>query len=168
MNWYSIFYWLTVADSVKVILWGFAIILTIFCAVCFFAFVFCRDSNDWTAKAGGTAERAKIWLWWCLPFTIVLWTLWAALPTKKDSLLIVAGGGAMQFLTTDSASKQIPHEVMNYVVAELKTMSKEAQVDLGIESQKDKILEAAKQMTASEILEKMKTDSTFAKIVLDK
>jgi len=34
--------------------------------------------------------------------------------------------------------------------------------------QKDKIIEEAKNMTASEVIEKMKTDSNFAKIITDK
>jgi hypothetical protein len=47
-------------------------------------------------------------------------------------------------------------------------MAKEAQVDLGIQNQKEKILEQAKTMTAMEIVEKMKVDSTFAKVILEK
>lgn len=49
-----------------------------------------------------------------------------------------------------------------------KSMAKEAKVDLGISSQKDKILEEAKQMTSAQVLEKMKVDTNFARIVLDK
>ena len=156
MNWYSIFYWLTVADNVKSVLHDFGMIMTAFSVICLVVFAICREESDLTAKPDGAAERAKKWLWWCLPFTMFLWITWAALPTKRDSLLIIAGGGTMQFLTTDSSAKEIPHEAMNYVVTELKTMSKEAKVDLGIESQKDKVIEAAKQMTSEEILNKIK------------
>ena len=89
-------------------------------------------------------------------------------PTKKETLLIIAGGGTMQFLTTDSAAKQIPHELSSFVVTELKSMAKEAQVDLGIATQKDKILEEAKAMTTEQVLQRMKIDTNFAKIVLEK
>lgn len=47
-------------------------------------------------------------------------------------------------------------------------MAKEAQVDLGIATQKDKILEEAKAMTTEQVLQRMKIDTNFAKIVLEK
>lgn len=167
MNWYSIFYWLTVADSIKTILFSFGFILSAFCCVCFIVFVFARNGDDFSAPEKGAAERSKKWLWWSLPFAFVTWIAWAALPTKKDSLLIIAGGGTMNFLTTDSAAKEVPHEAMNFVVTELRTMAAEAKVDLGIENQKEKVIESAKQMTASELIEKIKSDSTFAKIIME-
>jgi len=167
MNWYSIFYWLTVADSVKSVLYVFGTLMAGFCVVCFLVFAFSRDSDDWTAAPGGSAERAKKWLWWSLPFTMFLWIAWAALPTKRDSLLIIAGGGSLEFLTTDTIGKQLPGELSNFVLTELKSMSKEAQVELNISSQKDKVIESAKQMTSAELLEKIKNDSTFAKIILE-
>jgi uridylate kinase len=89
-------------------------------------------------------------------------------PTKKETLLIIAGGGTMNFLTTDSTAKQIPHELSNFVVTELKSMAAEAKVDIGLSAQKEKILEDAKKMTTSELMEKLKTDTSFAKIILNK
>ena len=47
-------------------------------------------------------------------------------------------------------------------------MAADAKVDLGIATQKDKILEQAKTMTASELMDRMKVDSNFAKIILNK
>jgi hypothetical protein len=41
-------------------------------------------------------------------------------------------------------------------------------VDLGIASQKDKILEEAKNMTANQLMDKMRVDSNFAKVILNK
>jgi D-arabinose 5-phosphate isomerase GutQ len=99
---------------------------------------------------------------------IFFWSLFIFTPDRKDALLIIAGGQTMNFLTTDSTAKQIPHELSSFVVSELKNMAKEAQVDLGIQNQKEKILEQAKTMTATEIVEKMKVDSTFAKVILEK
>jgi hypothetical protein len=48
---------------------------------------------------------------------------------KKDSLLIIAGGQTLNFLT-DKAAKQIPAELSGFVLTELKNMAKEASVDL--------------------------------------
>ena len=87
-------------------------------------------------------------------------------PSKKEALLIIAGGQTLNFLSKDSSANQIPKELTNFVLVELKQMATEAKVDLNIESQKDKILNEAKSMTSTELLDKMKMDSNFAKIIL--
>ncbi len=74
----------------------------------------------------------------------------------------------MEFMTTDSVAKQIPHDVMNFLSTELRNMAAEAKVDLGIENQKEKVLESVKTMTAEELINTMKNDSTVAKIILEK
>lgn len=106
-------------------------------------------------------------MWWSYPITILFWMFYIFTPSKKDALLIVAGSGILNFLTTDSTAKQIPHELSNFVVTELKNMAKENEVDLNIKDQKNKILEEAKSMTSKEIIDKIKTDSTFKKVILE-
>jgi hypothetical protein len=168
MNYTKLFYWLTVADNAKIFFMVFAVIFTVICGIATIWFIAGRDGYDFSCESGSGAERAKKWMWWGYPFLILFWGAWILTPTKKDALLIVAGGQTMNFLTTDSTAKQIPHELSSFVVSELKNMAKEAQVDLGIQNQKEKILEQAKTMTAMEIVEKMKGDSTFAKVILEK
>jgi hypothetical protein len=111
---------------------------------------------------------ARKWMWWSYPFMILFWSLYIFTPNKKDALLIVAGGQTLNFLTTDSASKQIPKELSNFVVTELKNMASDAKVELNIQNQKEKILEEAKTMSSTELITKMASDSNFAKIILDK
>jgi hypothetical protein len=53
-------------------------------------------------------------------------------------------------------------------VTELKSMAKDAEVQIDLRTQKEKILDEAKNLTAKELLEKMKVDTTFARIILDK
>lgn len=168
MNYTKLFYWLTVADNAKIFFMVFAIIFTVVCAISTIWFIVDRDGYDLTCPPGSSAERAKKWMWWGYPFAMLFWGMWIFTPSKKDALLIVAGGQTMNFLTTDSTAKQIPHELSSFVVSELKNMAKEAQVDLGIQNQKEKLLDQAKTMTAMEIVERMKVDSIFAKVVLDK
>ena len=98
---------------------------------------------------------------------ILFWSLFIFTPSRKDALLIVAGGGTMEFLTTDSTAKQIPHELSNFVVTELKNMGEEAKVELQVMSQKDKILDEAKKMTSDQLLQRMKVDTNFAKVILN-
>jgi hypothetical protein len=105
-------------------------------------------------------------MWWSYPFMILFWGLYIFTPSKKDALLIVAGGQTLNFLTTDSSSKKIPHELSSFLLTEIKNMAESAEVDLNIASQKNKILQEAKNMTASELMEKMKADSNFTKIIL--
>jgi hypothetical protein len=171
MNYTNLFYWLTVADNAKTM---FVVFICIFTAIAGIATVGYLLSSHTDSYKGQTDEdkesqrMARKWMWWSYPFMILFWSLYVFTPDKRDALLIVAGGTTMNFLTTDSTAKQIPHELTSFVVTELKNMAKNAEVDLNIGSQKDKILEEAKDMSATELMDKMKVDSNFAKIILDK
>ena len=163
MNYTTLFYWLTVADNAREM---FRVGLIIFTAVAVIAtvvnFIARNDDDD------KLADTARNWMKWSYPFMFLFWSLFIFTPSKKDALLIVAGGQTMNFLTTDKSAKQIPHELSTFIVTELKNMASEAKVDLNIKGQKEKILDEAKNMSAKELMDKMKVDTTFAKIVLDK
>lgn len=168
MNWYKIFYWLTVADNAKVFFATFMVIFSIICLISTIWFITDRSGEDLSAPKESAAERAKRWMWWSYPFAILFWGLYIFTPEKKDTLLILAGGGTMEFLTSDSSAKRIPHELSSFVVTELQSMAADAKVSLNLSNQKDKILDEAKTMTASELMEKMKVDSNFANVILNK
>ncbi len=161
MNWYKLFYWLTVADNAKSMFITFTVIFTLISGVATIAYFANMDDVD-------ERKMSRKWMWWSYPFMILFWSLYIFTPNKKDALLIVAGGGTMEFLTTDSTVKQIPHELSSFVVTQLKSMGEEAKVELGIQSQKDKILDEAKSMTTQQLLDKMKIDTNFANIILNK
>jgi hypothetical protein len=107
--------------------------MIIFTAICIIAtvcyFVFFDDAFEKEQR------MSRKWMFWSYPFAILFWSLYIFTPNKRDSLLIVAGGGTMQFLTTDSTSKQIPHELSSFVVTELKNMADDAKVNLNIQRQ---------------------------------
>jgi hypothetical protein len=186
MNWYNLFYWVTRADSVKDFFDTTSNIFTFLAIVSFFVVVIMSalakgmiaDNNLKTEeeeKVNPDVRGYKLMrryfatiFYSTLALSLITWTGYVFTPTKKETLLIIAAGGTMQYLTTDSTAKQIPHELSTFVLTELKSMAKDAQVDLGIASQKDKILEQAKSMTAEQIMERMKSDTTFAKVILDK
>lgn len=163
MNWYKLFYWLTVADNAKTMFVVFTAIFTLIAVISTIAYII--NSLDGNTK---NQMMSRKWMWWGYPFMILFWSLFIFTPNKKDALLIVAGGGTMEFLTTDSTAKQIPHELSNFVVTQLKSMGEDAKIELGIQSQKDKILDEAKTMTSQQLLEKMKVDTNFANIILNK
>lgn len=163
MDYTKLFYWLVVADNAISFFNAFKWLFTIIATMATLVYIFTLDGHEGEAK-----RYVAKWIWWSYPFMILFWALFIFTPSKKDALLIVAGGSTLNFLTTDSTAKRIPHELTSFVVTELKNMAKDAEVDLGVLSQKDKIIEEAKNMTANELMDKMKTDTTFAKIILNK
>ena len=171
MNYTNLFYWLTVADNAKSMFVTFIVIFTAISVIATLGYLFGTRTDRYNGQTDEDKElqrMARKWMWWSYPFMILFWSLYVFTPDKRDALLIVAGGTTMNFLTTDSTAKQIPHELTSFVVTELKNMAKNAEVDLNIGSQKDKILDEAKNMSATELMDKMKVDSNFAKIILDK
>lgn len=186
MSWYQIFYWITRSDSIKGFfdtasdIFTWLAVLSFIVVVIITAFAYATISENRlksTEEENSNADyRAYTKLrkyfsyifYVTLGLSLVTWFCYSLTPTKKEALLILAGGGTMNYLSTDSTAKQIPHEMTTFVVTELKSMAKDAEVDLGLSTQKDKILDEAKKMTTDQLLEKMKIDSNFAKIVLNK
>lgn len=146
--------------------WVFTTIFTIISVLSLIIFFLGRDENGGCDR-DGLGERAKRWVWWSLPFCMLFWGLNTFTPSKKDALLIIAGGQTLNYLTNDSTAKAIPHEVLNLVVTELRSMSADAKVDLGIQSQKEKLIEEAKKLSSQELIERMKVDTTLARIILN-
>lgn len=186
MNWYKLFYWITRADSVKDFFDSASNIFTTFAILSFFVFVFMSAfAKSVISSSGCKTEEEELKdpevrgymkmrryfasiFYVSLGLSLITWLGYVFVPTKKEALIIMAAGGTMEYFTTDSTAKQIPHEMTTFVVTELKSMAKEAQVDLGIATQKDKILDEAKKMTTEQLLEKMKVDSNFAKVLTEK
>lgn len=170
MDYTKLFYWLTVADNAKTFfIWGIVIFMA--------TMIIATYVNGSMAVSEQTSDRdvnhplrvvARKWQFIGIFFSVLFWFLYLFTPNKKDALLIVAGGQAMNFLTTDSTAKQIPHELSRFVVTELKNMAADAEVDLNIKDQKQKILDEAENMTSKELMDRIKSDSTFAKIILNK
>jgi hypothetical protein len=162
MNYQKLFYWMSVADQAKTFFMIVAVIASIIGLVSFLI-ALGAFSEDYDDKA-----KARKWVFFSWPIWIIFWGLWIFTPDKKDALFIVAGGGAMNYLSQDSTAKQLPHELLEFTKVNLQNLAADAKVQLGIQSQKEKILDEAKNMTSAEILDRMKIDSNFAKIMLQK
>lgn len=163
MDYTTLFYWLVVADNARQFFVVAIVIFMIIVVISTVTYFINADNNDDKAQA-----MSRKWMWYSYPFCIFFWFLFIFTPSKRDALLIVAGGQTLNFLTTDATAKQIPHELSNFVVTELKNMAADAKVDLNIADQKDKLLEKAKKMSAEELMNEMKKDTAFAKVILDK
>lgn len=160
INYTKLFYWITVADNAKGMFKTFLIIFTLIVIISTIAWFFasmCDEDNT----------GARKWIFWSTPIMIIFWSLFIFTPSKKDALFIVAGGGAINYFTTDSTAKQIPAEFSNFVLTQIKSMSQDVNIDIDVKTAKEKVIESAKQMTAEELLEKIKLDPEFAKIILD-
>jgi len=171
MDYSKLFYWLVVADNARVLFIVFICIFTAISAVstiCYFVFSYTDGANGQTKDDEKSQAICRKWMWWAFPFMIFFWSLYIFTPSKKDALLIVAGGQTLNFLANDKSAQKIPAELSNFVLTEVKNLAKDAKVDLGIADQKDKLLEKAKKMSAEELMSEMKKDSTFAKLILDK
>lgn len=186
INWYQLFYWITRADAVKEFFDSASNIFTWFTVILFIGVLITGFGKGASISDNGTKnededkENSDVRAWtlakkYCntlfysfLILSLITWAGYVFTPTKKEALLIAAGGGIVTYLANDSLAKQLPHELFAFTTTELKSMAADAKVDLGIATQKDKILEQAKTMTASELMDRMKVDSNFAKIILNK
>ena len=156
MNWYKIFYWISVADKMSNILEALCIIFGIFTAVSLIGY-FWSTSECSIAVAGGpvTPEKQNVnhneWtIWkktwrnqfflWVIAFLIVTFGN-IALPSKKDFLVIIAGGAVGNFITSDSSAKQIPGELTLLLREKLKS---EIQ-DVTFTNKKDTLISKSKE-----------------------
>ena len=162
MDYTTLFYWLVVADNAKTMFITFVVIFTLISVIATIAYLTTGNDNDDESQS-----MSRKWMWWSYPFMIFFWFLTIFTPSKKDALLIVAGGQTLNFLTTDESAKQIPSELSGFILTELKNMAAEAQVELGIKDQKERLIEEAKTMTTEELLKRMNEDKNFADIILN-
>lgn len=162
MNYTKLFYWLVVADNARNFFTTMIVIFTLISVISTIAYFI--NSNDGEEDS---QKMSRKWMWYSYPFAMVFWLMLIFTPSKRDALLIVAGGQTLNFLSTDSSAKQIPSELSGFILTELKSMAMESKVELGIEEQKDKILREAKSMTSDQIIEKMKSDTLFKQTILN-
>jgi hypothetical protein len=191
MNYYSVFYWISISDSVKSFFDVMSDIFTFLSIVGLIAFIFVkgaqffdppieaatdekgkliRDEDDklvYKEAPGFIAIRKTIsfFFYFTTFFCIIFWAGYVFTPTKKDALLIVAAGGTLQFLSTDSTAKQLPHDMVNFVSTELRAMAKETEIEIkGLATEanyKQELLALPKE----ELLNKFKTDSIARRLL---
>lgn len=159
MDYIKLFYWLTVVDGLKGLLLAISIIFGLILAIVIIVSIinFCEEDDN---------SRFTKQFWWLIPIFSIAVLLQVFIPSKKNALLIIGGGTALNYVTNDSTCKQIPKELSTFVVTELKSMAADAKTSLGVADQQNKILDEAKNMSSKELIEKMKNDTSFAKILL--
>lgn len=130
MNWYSIFYWITVADGVKDFFDAFSDLFSWGAVVCLALTILCIAIINDKHQVHTEQDHASLLYWitfwrrstlWLLLLAFITWGGYVFTPTKKDALLIVAGGAVGQFITTDSSAKQIPAEAMTLLRTKIRS-----------------------------------------------
>lgn len=162
MSWYTLFYWLTVADNLRTFFITAIVITTAWAVIAFFCWV-TAETDDGTSKF---KLKSLHHTRWAFPFAFFFWMAYLLTPSKRDALFIIAGGGTLHYLSNDPTGKQIPAEMSTFVLTQLKSMSKEAQVELGIQSEKERVLDKVKGMSVEQLISEMKSDSTIRSILL--
>ncbi len=162
MDYTKLFYWLSVADNVKFFTGIITAILSIYMVTAIAAAIGLFESpwSEWEKSSKNV---------FILFSSIFFFTgfIWLFTPSKKDALLIIAGGSTMNFLTQDSTTKQLPHELSSYLITEIRSMANDANLKLIIDDNKQKIIEDAKQLTGKELIEKLQVDTILRNIILN-
>lgn len=141
MNWYNIFYWVTVADGVKdffdvssnVFSW-FAVIFLVATLVSVGAY----GSNK--AEGNIREQEDKGWKYWMsfmrrmtvwtTVFALITWTGYVFCPSKRDAVIIIAGGAVGNFITSDSSARQIPAELTLLVREKMRSEIEDLKTDV--------------------------------------
>lgn len=186
MDFYEIFYALTVSDGVKKCFDVFSNIFSWFTVLSFLIIIATmigkattvssnnlknenEDKTDSDWRAWETARKvAMTGFFTFLPLCIITWIGYVATPTKKDCLLIIAGGAVGNFIVSDSSSKQLPSDVTQFLHLSLKNeikdlgeaAKKEISVQLGTQTPKDKLIDKVKELSKEQLIEYLKSDST--------
>ena len=160
MNWYSVFYWLTVADGVKNF---FDVASNIFTALAvIFAFVYIavaigkavaisegklrtkeEDEKNSDFRSWSLGKRYVSSLFWVvLALSIFTWCGYVFTPSKKDCVIIVAGGTIGNFLSSDTNSRKIPGKAFSLMNAYMdKTyaeLTAEERAAIGVQTNEEK------------------------------
>jgi len=162
MNWYTIFYWLTVADNFKAFFVTFIVITMIGAIIAGFCWLIGRDESDWTDVSNTGRAGKKIFLYF-FPFVILFWFLYLFTPSKSDTLLIIAGGSVGNFITNDTNSRAIPADITKFLRIKLNEQiidaNDEVKRQFNMQTPKERLIDKAKEMTKDELILFLQNDT---------
>lgn len=190
INWYKLFYWLTLSDSVKKFFDSASNLFTIFAVISFIFMVVCSVVSAFqiSSEQLKNADEEKInpeyrsWrvlrrlaapvFYVSLFLSIITWIGYIATPTKKDCLIIVAGGAVSTFALGDSSVRALPADftkfVSLYLKKEISSLSVSDKLDIGleptvVESKRETFLDKAAHLTKDELIQALKSDTSILK-----
>jgi len=166
MNYYKIFYWLTVSDNVKLIFAIVAIVGLVFTIILTIG-VFMSGTNDVPNEYSEWQPITKRIYRASAILTFVFGLAWTLTPSKIDCLLIIAGGATGNFLTSDSSAKAIPSDITNFlhlnIQQQIAGLNSDAKKALGMQTQKEKLIDKVKDLSKEELIQFLSKDTTLVK-----
>lgn len=166
MNWYSLFYWVSVADSVKHFFdwWSdFFTTFTVLSLILYAIMIVCKalqvgsedlakgkEEEDSSYRALDLVGKKSFVIFrLCLILALVTWAFYVLIPTKKDFLIILAGGAVGSYIAGDSSIKALPHEATELLREGIKSEIRHIRADTVISSTVDTASSITKQVKDS-------------------
>jgi hypothetical protein len=155
---------MSIADNVKTVMLTLWIIFGVYFGIATFVALGGGEKN--TSYKNWLPGQRKIYFLFSLIFffCIVLWTF---TPSKKDCMLIIAGGSVGNFITSDSSSRALPADLTRYLHlklnSELNDLGSETRKELGLQSKKEETLDKLKDFTREELINYLKKDTSILK-----
>ena len=182
MNYYTVFYMISVADPLKKFFDFTSDIFTFFTVCAFIVYIIVRVGRATTISENELKDEAeekidpdtRAWdkavkytarlLYPFMAIALLTWILWAAIPSKKDCIMIALGGTIGNFIASDSSAKALPadatqfmHLYMKNAIDDLKKEDKQEMLaSVGTdttETEKEKLLNQLGNMTKDEIID---------------
>lgn len=163
MNWYNIFYWLTVSDGVKTFFDHASntfMIFTIISLIILVGVTIWRTVVVSEKKLTNTeeekvepefraAEKVRVYIrnffYTCLGLTLFTWLAWAMIPSKKDCIMIITAGTIGNFLQSDTNARKLPADLMKlgHVAIQswedqIRTIPQEEREAIGVKTEAEK------------------------------
>lgn len=141
MNWYQIFYWVTVADGVKSFFDAFSNFFMTVMIVAIIAWgiamgVYASEKSSSYGMSEKDIKEYKFWIStfrkimiWGMIWTTITWAGYIFCPSKRDAVTIIAGGAVGNFITSDSSARQIPAELTLLVREKMRAEIKDLKSD---------------------------------------
>lgn len=143
MSWYTIFYVMSIADKFNAIILTLAIIFGI-TSVGIQIFNWLTIADDETLDPRNISMKK-----WFFFISLIFFSCYALIPSKKDLILIVVGGTIFEYVEKDSSLQQIPYELSSFM--------KEQIVQWKTELKKEQIEDKFENMTREELIQYLKT-----------
>lgn len=160
-NWYSIFYWISVADGVKgffdiasnIFSWGACILLILVIILTIVITGYSESENSAKAEVDRARKFLQKFALSSFILAVTTWTVYVFCPSKKDALIIVAGGMVGNFIDKDTSVRQIPTEAIELLRSKIREEMNEIDspepipTDQLIQKSKEELIEIIKQKT---------------------
>lgn len=158
MNWYKLFYLMTMADRLQSFFGTLSTIMGVASVIGFICLAIAAVGHSVaTGSKGDYGYTEELLVGWKLfrKYTLIFLSIvfpicllssfaYIATPSKKDALLIVAGGAVGTFITSDSSAQRLPADITNFLRAKIIAETKSVGLEDILQS-KDTLKEMSKE-----------------------